>query len=82
MMIFRSEEITIVQDAEILSKYQVLIFSQRLQLQYPPLNWITNNWISRLLLSEIYTLTVHKTCHLIESFGYYYHFYAGPKWFY
>ncbi len=27
----------------------------------------------------IYTITVHKTRRLIESFGYCYHFYAGPE---
>jgi hypothetical protein len=37
-----------------------------------PLIVIRNCW-------PIYTITIHKTRWLIESFGYCYHFYAGPK---
>ncbi len=35
---------------------------------------------NQILLVPLYLNIVHKKRRLIESFGYCYHFYAGPKW--
>ncbi len=39
-------------------------------------------YCNQLLLVPIILYTEHKTRRLIESFGYCYHFYIGPKWSY
>ena len=55
-------------------------------IQCPPLIWITDNIISRLLLSDITRSIIPeqytKKRQLIGSFGYCYHFYVCPKWSY
>ncbi len=38
-------------------------------------------YCNQKLLAHLY-FTVNKTHRLIESFGFCYHFYAGPRWFY
>ena len=66
---------------ETASKY--LVLHQKYELSDTVPAWITDNRISRFMLSDIvgpitYKQYAKKT-RFIESFGYYFHFYVGPE---
>jgi len=70
----------------VLTSFVLLWINFFFNIQFPSLNWITDNrirWHNVIRYCRThYTSTVHKTHRLIESVGYCYLFYVGPKWSY